>query len=250
MLFIHRTLRNITRAAAVVLSVVLLTGTLIYAAVIPIGPNFFESVPGLTTSSLDFSRENIARNFFGPGSDPFIGFIRLKGRTIDPTLGTTNIIMQRREEINLVLGARPISADLSLLTIELQSVTHITITYNAGQNPEQWDVRVSRQASAPEEGRIIIEQRTADGGTYEATVNTRIFVKFTRRLDGAIRQLPFGLVMGTGPVNVPWSFSTSPPLFTDGHFCPSCVAGDSRDVIFSGPIMTLKLRPATTLRGP
>src|SRR5262249_11445841 len=192
MLFIHRTLRNITRAVAVVLSVLFLTGTLTYAAIIPAGPIFFESVPGLTTSSLDFSRENIARNFFGPGSDPFIGAIRLKGRTINPILGTTNVIMQRQEEINLVLGARPVSADLSLITIELQSVTPITITYNSGQNPEQWDVRVSRQESAPEGGRIIIDQRTADGGTYEATVNTRIFVKFTRRSDGAIRQLPFG----------------------------------------------------------
>src|SRR5262245_41832726 len=249
MLFIHRTLRNITRAAAVVLSVVLLTGTLIYAAVIPIGPNFFESVPGLTTSSLDFSRENIARNFFGPGSDPFIGFIRLKGRTIDPTLGTTNIIMQRREEINLVLGARPVSADLSLLTIELQSVTPITITYNSGQNPESWDVRVSRQPSAPEGGRITIEQTTAAGGTYEATVTTRIFVKFTRHSDGAIGQLPLGLIRGSGVANIPWSFSANPPLFTDGNFCPSCVAGDSRDIILSGPYLTLKLRPATTLRG-
>ena len=248
MFFTYHRMRNSTRAAAVILSMALGTG--IYAATIPVGPNFFESVPGLTTSSLDFSRENIARNFFGPGSDPFIGSIRLKGRTIDPTLGTTNVIMQRREEINLVLGARPVNADLSLITIELQSVTPITITYNSGQNSEQWDVRVSRQESAPEEGRIIIEQSTADGGTYEATVQTRIFVKFIRRSDGATRQLPFGLIMGTGPTNVPWSFSANPPLFTDGHFCPSCVAGDSRDVIFSGPILTLKLRPATTLRGP
>jgi hypothetical protein len=249
MFFIYHRMRNITRAAVVVLSV-FLTGTGTYAAVIPVGPNYFESIPGLTTSSLDFSRDNIDRNFFGPGSDIFMGFIRLKGRTINPILGTTNVIMQRREEINLVLGARPVRADLSLITLELQSVTPITVTYNSGQNPEQWDVRVSRQESAPEEGRIVIDQRTADGGTYDATVTTRIFVKFTRRSDGAIRQLPFGLIMGTGPVNVPWSFSANPPLFTDGHFCPSCVAGDSRDVLFSGPILTLKLRPATTLRGP
>jgi len=248
MFFIYHTMRNIARTAAAVLSAALVTG--INAAVIPVGPNFFESVPGLTTSFLDFSRDNIARDFFGPGSDPFIGFIRLKGKTINPTLGTTNVIMQRGEEINVVLGARPVSADLSLITIELQSVTPVTITYNSGQNPELWDVRVSRQESAPEGGRITIEQTTAGGGTYEATVNTRIFVKFTRHSDGAIRQLPLGLIMGSGASNIPWSFSANPPLFTDGHFCPSCVAGNSRDILFSGPYLTLKLRPATTLRGP
>jgi len=119
MFFIYRTMRNIARTAAAVLSAALVTG--INAAVIPVGPNFFESVPGLTTSFLDFSRDNIARDFFGPGSDPFIGFIRLKGKTINPTLGTTNVIMQRPEEINVVLGARPVSADLSLITIELHN---------------------------------------------------------------------------------------------------------------------------------
>jgi hypothetical protein len=247
MLSIHHRAQIISRATAIVVSAVLVTGT--YAEVIPVGSNFFETVPGLTATLLDFTRENITRGFFDPGSDAFLGVIRLKGNAIDPTtLGTTDTIMHRPEEITVVLGARPVTADLDLLALELQSVNPITVTYNLGQNPEQWNVRVSRQANPPEGGRITIEQTVPDGGTYEAMVNTRLMVTFTRRLDGAIRQLPLGLVMGTNN-DVPWSFSANPPLFTDGHFCPCCVAGASRDVVFSGPFLTLKLRPATRLRG-
>lgn len=249
MFFIRHTMQNVTRTAAAVLSVVLVTGT--YAADIPAGSNFFETVPGLNLTLLDFSRDVIARNFFDPGSDVFMGFIRLKGDPIDPTiLGTTDTIMSRPEEINLVLGARPITRSLDLIRIELKSVLPITVTYNLGNRPEQWDVSVSRHASPVAGGRITIEQTTPDGGTYDALVYTRLMITFTRRSDGAIRELPLGIVIGTGAgIGVPWSFIGNPPLFTDGHFCPSCVAGVSRDVVFSGPYLTLKLRPATRLRG-
>jgi hypothetical protein len=247
MFSIYDRTRIIGRATAVVLSAAFVTAT--YAEVIPIGSNFFETVPGLTATFIDFSRDNINRGFFGPGSDPFIGFIRLRGNPIDPsTLGTTDTIMHRPEEINVVQGARRVTADLDLLALELESVNPITVTYNLGNNPEQWDVRVSRQANPPEGGRITIEQTIPDGGTYEAMVNTRLILTFTRRSDGAIRQVPLGLLMGTDN-NVPWSFSANPPLFTDGHFCPCCVGGEPRSVVFSGPYLTLTLRPATRLRG-
>src|SRR5258707_864772 len=105
-------------ATVVVLSTALVTG--MYAAVIPVGSNFFETVPGLTATFLDFTRASITRGFFDPGSDAFIAF-RLRGNPIDPrTLGTTDTIMQRPEEINVVQGARPVTADLGLLALELE----------------------------------------------------------------------------------------------------------------------------------
>ena len=152
----HRT-QIIRRATAAVLSAALVTGT--YAAVIPVGSNFFETVPGLTATFLDFSRASIIRGFFDPGSDAFIGFIRLRGNPIDPrTLGTTDMIMHRPEEINVIQGARPETADLGLLALELESVNPITITYNQGQNPESWTVRVSRQPN-PLEGEGLRSSR-------------------------------------------------------------------------------------------
>ena len=66
----HRT-QIIRRATAFVLSAALVTGT--YAAVIPVGSNFFETVPGLTATCLDFTRASITRGFFDSGSDFFIG---------------------------------------------------------------------------------------------------------------------------------------------------------------------------------
>lgn len=237
-----RRIQIIHRAMAAVGSAVLVTAT--HAAVIPTGSNFFETVPGLTATFLDFSRDSINRGFFGPGSDAFIGFIRFQGNPIDPaTLGTTDTIMRRAEEINVIENARPVTADLEFFALELVSVNPITITYNQGHNPEMWDVRVSLQPNQPEGGRITIKQTSPDGGTYEALLGTRVMVTFKRRSDNAIRQLPLGMVVGTNN-NTPWSFNANPILLTDGPFCPSCVAGEPRASVFSGPYLTLKLQPA------
>ena len=72
MFSIHRRTQVLGRAAAAVLSATVITAT--YAALIPAGPNYFETIPAGT--SIDFSRDYIPRDFFDPGSDPFIGFIR------------------------------------------------------------------------------------------------------------------------------------------------------------------------------
>jgi hypothetical protein len=129
------------------------------AAVIPIGSNFFETIPGLTATFIDFSRDSINRGFFGPGSDAFLGFIRLRGSPIDPaTLGTTDTIIIRPEAINVVENARQVTAELRFLALELVSVNPITITYDQGHNPELWDVRVSLRDNQPEGGRITIKQ--------------------------------------------------------------------------------------------
>jgi hypothetical protein len=74
MFAIHRKAQVFGRATAAVLSAALITAT--YAAPILAGPNYFETVPAGT--SIDFGRGNIIRRgFFDPGSDGFIGGIRL-----------------------------------------------------------------------------------------------------------------------------------------------------------------------------
>ena len=59
MFAIHRRTQVIGRATAAVLSAALITAT--YGAVIPAGPNYFETVPAGT--SIDFGRANISRGF-------------------------------------------------------------------------------------------------------------------------------------------------------------------------------------------
>jgi len=238
MFAIHRRTQVLGRATAAILSAALITAT--YAALIPAGPNYFETVP--TGTSIDFSRSYIPRNFFDSGSDPFLGFIRLQGDPVDQrTLGTTDTIMQRLEDINISENERKVSP-LALVVVSLVSVNPITVTHNGGQNPELWDARVSLQPNQEQRGRMTITQTSVDGGTYETLQPARLMITFIRRSDNATRALPFGVLLGAS--DVPWSYNADRILITDGHFCPSCSAGESRSSIFSGPSFQWEVRPA------
>jgi hypothetical protein len=243
MFAIHRRTQVIGRATAAVLSAALITAT--YAAVIPAGPNYFETVPAGT--SIDFGRANISRGFFGPGSDYFFGFIRLQGDPVDPrTLGTTDTIMQRLGDINISQNERPQEASLGLVRVSLVSVNPITVTYNLGQNPELWDARVSLNPNQQQtEGRMTIMQTSPEGGTYDSLLPGRLIITFIRRSDNLTRVLTFGIYFGSN--DVPWSYNADRALVTDHHFCPSCVAGESRSSIFGGPQLDWKVRPARGL---
>ena len=238
----YRRTQIIRRTVTAVLSAAFVTAA--HAAVIPVGDNFFEAIPGpgATATGLDFSRDYITRGFFGPGSDAFGAFVLLKGDPIDPaTLGTTDTIMHRPEAITVVDHGRQVTADLDFTALQLVTINPITVTYNQGQNPEPWNVRVSLQSQS-EGGRMTIRQTSGIGGTYEALLTTRLLVTFTRVSDNATRQVPLGVLVGTG--TIPWSFNANPILLTDGHFCPSCKAGESFTSVFSGPYLTLRLQPA------
>jgi hypothetical protein len=239
MFVIHRRTQVLGRATAAILSAALITAT--YAALIPAGPNYFETVP--TGTSIDFSRSYIPRNFFDSGSDPFLGFIRLQGDPVDQrTLGTTDTIMQRLFDIEISQNGPPRTTSLEIVAVSLVSVNPITVTHNGGQNPELWDARVSLQPNQEQRGRMTIMQTSADGGTYDTLQPARLMITFIRRSDNAIRALPFGVLLGTS--DVPWSYNADRILITDGHFCPSCSAGESRSSIFSGPSFQWQVQPA------
>jgi hypothetical protein len=85
-------------------------------------------------------------------------------------------------------------------------------------------------------------QTSADGGTYDTLQPARLMITFIRRSDNATRALPFGVLLGTS--DVPWSYNADRILITDGHFCPSCSAGESRSSIFSGPSFQWQVQPA------
>jgi hypothetical protein len=238
MFVIHRRTQVLGCATVAILSAALMTAT--YAALIPAGPNYFETVP--TGTSIDFSRANISRGFFDPGSDSFLGFIRLQGAPVDPTaLGTTDTIMQRLADINISQNERQVTP-LEIVLVSLVSVNPITVTYNGGHNPELWDARVSLRPNQDQKGWMTIMQTSADGGRYETLQPARLMITFIRRSDNVTRALPFGVMIGSDAV--PWSYSADRILITDGHFCPSCSAGESRLSIFAGPDIHWQVRPA------
>jgi hypothetical protein len=153
--------------------------------------------------------------------------------------------MQRLGDINISQNARPQEAPLGLVLVSLVSVNPITVTYNLGQNPELWDVRVSLQPNQEQRGKMTIRQPSADGGTYDTLQPARLNITFIRRSDNLTRVLPFAILMGAN--NGPWSYNADRFLITDHHFCPSCVAGEPRSSVFAGPNLQWQVRP---VRGP
>jgi hypothetical protein len=124
------------------------------------------------------------------------------------------------------------------------SVNPITVTYNQGQNPELWDVRVSLQPNEQQpRGRMTIDQTTAAGGTYEALLPARLLITFIRRSDNMTRLVPFGVLLGANQIS--WSFNANAALVTDHHFCPTCLAGEQGTPAgFAGPQMQWELQTA------
>ena len=122
------------------------------------------------------------------------------------------------------------------------SVNPITVTYNLGQNPELWDVRLSLQPNQDQRGRMTIMQTSTGSGTYDTLQPARLNITFIRRSDNLTRVLPFAILMGAN--DVPWSYNADRFLITDHHFCPSCFAGAPRSSVFAGPYLQWQVRPA------
>ncbi len=98
----------------------------------------------------------IPADFFGPGSDPFTGQIELDGFPFDPlAFGDADTIIQRSyEPVSPSLGEPNAgTVEIEIIELSLISIQPITVTYNGGQDPEEWfvDVRLSDTPSPPGE---------------------------------------------------------------------------------------------------
>jgi hypothetical protein len=121
---------------------------------------------------MDFSANPLPADFFGPGSDPFDGTVYLEGEPFDSFggfngLSPTDTIVERKTDAGT--ESFPDTIDIEIVALELKSVAPITVTYNGGQNPGDWDVT----ASVPEgdlnqeTGSMTIRHEDADGGTFD-----------------------------------------------------------------------------------
>lgn len=116
------------------------------------------------------SNPPIPADFFGSGSDPFVGQIRLQGDPIDPpALGDTSTLVQRSDVP--VLPADPVgtegTVDIEIVALSLVSADPITLTYNGGQDPEQWDVAVGLSDIAAPVGSLTATKTHDNGGTFD-----------------------------------------------------------------------------------
>jgi len=153
------------------------------------GMDLWTTPPG-GVSYQEFPPSNpLPPGFFGPGSDPFIGHLELQGdplQTMPPgILGPADTIVVRPQIAELPSNN---IVPVQIVALSLVSIQPITVTYDGGQNPELWDVRVSLSSSnAQPQGQIIIQAGPCDngGGTFESTLPVLPRFVFTRVGDGS-----------------------------------------------------------------
>jgi hypothetical protein len=118
----------------------------------------------------------IPADFFGPGSDPFVGQIALQGAT-----GFVDTVMTRIE--TPVFPSDPVFTvgfvDIQLEQLDLVSTEPIIVTFNGGQNPELWNVRLglAPDHSLSPVGSLTATKTHNNGGTFDVEFFVRpVFV--------------------------------------------------------------------------
>lgn len=145
-------------------------------------------------SQQDFNSNPIPADFFGPGSDPFDGIIRLGGG--DPAGPDTVIHRLSDFSFSGGLPSAPSTVPIEIVSLNLVSCAPITVT--GGQNPGLWNVSVSLSQLSPPQGHMTAIKTYANGGTFTATLYVQARFTFTsvnnpsdiRILDTGIEGLP------------------------------------------------------------
>jgi hypothetical protein len=199
----------------------------------------------------------IPADFFGPGSDPFSDPICLRGLPLGPTphgdFGQADTLVQRSADPFDVCdfpGGGPVAVDIEIVALSLEGVAPITVTYNGGQSPEQWDVTVDLSevhtdgdpGNDPPIGTLTATKEHCNGGTYTSVLHVQPRFTFTKVGEpGEVRVLDRGLE-GESPVvldasSTPQNWVSVPdarlnlvnpictdfhPGLTDGQVMPTC----------------------------
>lgn len=174
----------------------------------------------------------IPADFFGPGSDPFVGQIALDGEPLDEIIyGDASTLVQRSAN-PLYPGEPPGSSstvELEIVALDLVSILPITVTYDGGVWMEEWDVQVTLSETAvPPPGNLMAIKTHANGGTFTTDFFVQPLFVFTLTTGPEIRYLDTGQ-MGMPPLEFSaldgfWVHSVDPALQiiapSDGWFVP------------------------------
>ena len=144
-------------------------------------------------SSHDFSGDPIPAGFFGPGSEPFTGIVQLMGDPLGLSssagLEPYDTVIMRPSPAMLPTCPSMDTVPIEIVALNLVSISPITVTYNNGNLPTQWDVRVCLSSVLPQPtGSMTIRHECPDGGTFDSTLPVLPKITFS----------PAG--GGTGPV--------------------------------------------------
>jgi len=171
----------------------------------------------------------IPADFFGPGSDPFTGTVCLEGVPLGGSFGAADTLIQRSAdpfERCAVPGAAQQTVDIEIVQLSLVGVAPITVTFNGGQNPEQWTVAVTVSPDGllpgTPQGTLTATKTHCNGGTY--TANLFVQPQFTFTGPGGTKVLDT-FVQGTAAVQLqqvtarPWISEVDPLLGLQGDPC-------------------------------
>ncbi len=156
----------------------------------------------------------IPADFFGPGSDPFEGQVALVGEPLGSTpwgeYDVADTLVQRSADPFDLLdppSTTPRTVDIEIVALSLVSVEPIIVTYNGGQDPEEWDVHIELSPGPQQPGPLTATKTHENGGTFDSTLFVQPLFTFTR-IDG-----------GAGPFEIDTRLVGIPPnvlLFSDG----------------------------------
>ncbi len=183
----------------------------------------------------------IPADFFGPGSDPFVGQVCLAGVPLGPTafgtFGDADTIIRRTSDpfdadgiVSLPAEASPVS--IEIVALSLVSVSPITVTYSGGQDPELWSAAVDLSDVTPAAGMLMATKTHCNGGTYTSQMNVQPRFTFTKDGGGATEILDTGLegipaVTLIQDIPTPWTHAVGDSFGLMGDPCSEFHAGVS-----------------------
>ncbi len=151
----------------------------------------------------------IPADFFGSGSDPFVGQLCLRGVPLEiPGAGDTDTQIERVddpfEKCTLPSGTS-VSVDIEIVAMSLESVSPITVTFNGGQDPELWDTTVDLSPGGlipgTPQSTLTATKTHCNGGTYISTLYVQPRFTFTKTGGGGEETFDTGL-FGLAPIQL------------------------------------------------
>lgn len=140
--------------------------------------------PGSTTS-YSFLDTPLPADFFGTGSDPFDGTVMLQGSPIDPqNFGPADTIVRRMEDICPTEIGKSVMVEVQIVSLNLVSTEPITVTFDDGRAPEEWDLQVCLSSQPQPMGSITITLDEEDCGTFDSNIPVVPKFTFIRRANG------------------------------------------------------------------
>ena len=161
----------------------------------------------------DFQDTPIPGGFFGPNSDSFDGVICYEGVPLGSTpfgeFGDADTLIKRsggplgngdpfdRCTLPASFPTGPVTSVIEIVALSLHSIVPITVTYNGGQNPEEWDVAVGlSEAHDQLEGTFDAVKEHCNGGTFTTVLPVRPRFVFTKVDPPATEQVLEGVDAG------------------------------------------------------